>query len=115
MVKATRPTRTTKRKAQYTQGSAPWTTKKRSALCRETYPDDWAERKQRVKQRDGFKCVKCGISAVELKERGQYLEVDHIIRLADGGTNSLNNLQTLCPLHHKNRLNHRHMRIREKA
>lgn len=47
-----------------------------------------------VLKRDNFKCVKCGRSpslnhAVEL-------EVDHIKPVAKGGTNEIENLQTLC-------------------
>lgn len=44
--------------------------------------------KRRVKQRDGNQCVKCG-SKVRL-------EVDHIISDAEGGSNDISNLQTLC-------------------
>lgn len=44
--------------------------------------------KRRVKQRDGFKCVKCGSKDM--------LEVDHIVPDAEGGSNAMNNLQTLC-------------------
>ena len=46
--------------------------------------------KQRYKimQRDGFRCVCCG-------ER-EYLEVDHIISIENGGSNEEKNLQTLC-------------------
>lgn len=42
----------------------------------------------KVLQRDNFKCKCCGST--------NFLEVDHIIPVMDGGTNDLNNLQTLC-------------------
>lgn len=105
-------TRTTKRVGSTSQGIAPWTTKKRSTSTRETYPDNWKELRYKVLVRDGFTCNSCRIGKDEAKERGLFLEVDHIIRLADGGNNSMLNLQTLCSNCHKARLNHRHMRIR---
>jgi 5-methylcytosine-specific restriction endonuclease McrA len=52
-------------------------------------------RRQRVLERDGNACVLCGTS-------GQDLEVDHIVRYADGGSNQEDNLRTLCrPCHGK--------------
>jgi 5-methylcytosine-specific restriction endonuclease McrA len=42
----------------------------------------------RILVRDGAACVKCGC--------GMNLEVDHIVPLALGGSNSSLNLQTLC-------------------
>jgi len=47
--------------------------------------------KQRILERDNFKCVNCGAT-------GDFncLEVDHIISVKDGGCNEENNLQTLC-------------------
>jgi hypothetical protein len=47
--------------------------------------------KQKILERDNFKCVNCGIS-------GDFsaLEVDHILSVKDGGSNDENNLQTLC-------------------
>lgn len=44
--------------------------------------------KSRCKKRDGYVCKKCGSP--------EYLEVDHIIEVIDGGENTLENLQTLC-------------------
>lgn len=105
-------TRPTSRVGRFSQGSAPWTSKKRSVGTRTTYPANWEELKRKVKIRDQFKCCKCQAGLALVRERGQYLEVDHIIRLADGGTNSMANLQTLCTTCHNNRANHRHLRIR---
>ena len=45
-----------------------------------------------VMNRDGFKCVICGVSA----SQGARLHVDHIIPIAKGGTTKLANLRTLC-------------------
>ena len=44
-----------------------------------------------VLERDDFRCQLCGRTAKETK-----LEVDHKTALAKGGTDSLNNLWTLC-------------------
>ena len=41
-----------------------------------------------VLKRDNYRCVKCGST--------QNLEIDHKVSLADGGTNHIDNLQTLC-------------------
>ena len=108
-----RTTKATKRVGAHSQGRAPWTTKKRSKARRRTYPENWDEIKRAVKLRDKFACCKCHITAAQAREKGIHLEVDHIIRLADGGTNAQSNLQTLCTVCHQNRLNHRHLRIRK--
>ena len=44
-----------------------------------------------VFKRDGFACVKCGANG-----KTSRLEVDHKIPVSQGGSNELNNLQTLC-------------------
>jgi hypothetical protein len=44
-----------------------------------------------VMKRDGFACVRCGASGPGIK-----LEVHHIIPFAQGGSDGLDNLQTLC-------------------
>jgi len=44
-----------------------------------------------ILERDGYRCCLCGRTARETK-----LEVDHKIPVAKGGTDSLNNLWTLC-------------------
>ena len=48
----------------------------------------WARLRRRVLDRDGWQCVLCG-------SRNR-LECDHIEGLAEGGSNSLDNLRTLC-------------------
>ena len=44
-----------------------------------------------VFQRDGYRCRECGASKDETS-----LEIDHIVPVARGGTNDIDNLQTLC-------------------
>lgn len=44
-----------------------------------------------VFKRDGYRCRECGLSKEETS-----LEIDHIIPVAKGGTNDIDNLQTLC-------------------
>ena len=48
--------------------------------------------KHEVFKRDGYKCVECGAS----RDDGATLHVDHKIPVSKGGTDELDNLQTLC-------------------
>jgi hypothetical protein len=50
------------------------------------------KRRYAVLQRDSRRCVICGSSAKD----GAILEVDHIIPKSKGGTDAIENLQTLC-------------------
>lgn len=53
-----------------------------------------AKLRRAVFLRDGFKCQECGAFPSEQKD--VFLEVDHVIPVANGGSNNINNLQTLC-------------------
>lgn len=52
-----------------------------------------ARLRYKVFVRDGFRCVLCGATA---SDEGTKLHVDHIIPVFKGGTNSIDNLRTLC-------------------
>lgn len=47
----------------------------------------------KVLRRDGFRCVSCGKSSIDI---GVRLQVDHIRPYSRGGRTTINNLQTLC-------------------
>ena len=49
------------------------------------------ELRHKVFQRDGYRCRECGTSKNETS-----LEIDHIVPVSRGGTNDIDNLQTLC-------------------
>lgn len=73
-----------------------------AALCEvvPTYPPDWNDRRRAALRRDGFQCTKCGWPD-GAKRRTRELHVHHIISLANGGTNALDNLTTLCHICHR--------------
>ena len=48
----------------------------------------WERVRRQALDRDGHRCQKCG--------RAGRLEVHHVLELAHGGTNDMNNLNTLC-------------------
>lgn len=55
-----------------------------------------------AKRRAGGKCQLCGRLAPFYDNEGRpYLEAHHIIRLADGGEDSENNVVALCPNCHR--------------
>ena len=67
----------------------------------------WENLKAYAKWRDGYKCRVCGASS--RKDPNVKLEVHHIIRRADGGTDVPENVVTLChdchEAHHKGERN----------
>jgi hypothetical protein len=56
------------------------------------YPPDWATRRTQVHARDGS-CVDCG--------SGRKLQAHHVVPLARGGTNRIENLKLLCEKCHR--------------
>lgn len=58
------------------------------------YRRSWEKVAQRIRRRDGFKCMECGATDTTL-------DVHHIIYLSNYGTNRQNNLITLCRTCHE--------------
>ena len=64
------------------------------------YPPDWHSRRQAVLIRDGHRCTSCGWPDGFQRKRRE-LHVHHVESLARGGSNSLENLTTLCHMCHR--------------
>ncbi len=54
----------------------------------------WRQTRAQILYRDAYRCVLCGHAAHE---------VDHIVPVADGGTDAPANLRSLCHACHANR------------
>jgi 5-methylcytosine-specific restriction endonuclease McrA len=75
------------------------------------YPPDWHMRRQRIKERDGFKCKECSYPD-GFERRSRELHVHHIVALSDGGSNAITNLVTLCHLCHR-KIDAKHAGVRK--
>lgn len=66
----------------------------RCAACSARYRSAYSRHQwaAAVKARDGYRCVICG--------SGDRVQADHIVGLAQGGTDTLGNGRTLCHRHH---------------
>ena len=65
-------------------------------LAHEVAQQDFSQKtRNQTLKRDGYKCVACGRG----REDGVTLTVDHIVPKDKGGTNTLENAQTLCSQH----------------
>lgn len=67
---------------------------KRTSDRRKKRKDISPRRRYTVLTRDEFRCVLCGASPRTSKE--VQLHIDHIIPVSKGGSNSIDNLRTLC-------------------
>jgi hypothetical protein len=65
------------------------------------YGPDWPDTSREVRGRDGDKCRRCGATEDELRGTNYRLEVHHIVRRGDGGSNWHSNLITLCTVCHR--------------
>ena len=80
---------------------------KRRCYCCDKHRDLWinevyiienfAIQRRRALERDGWRCVKCGISNLEhLRKYAQSLHAHHVVPRHKGGSNNERNLITLC-------------------
>jgi len=65
------------------------------------YSSEWDNISKDVRDRDGNRCRRCGISEQELKSNGSRLTVHHIIPRKKGGSNWPSNLISLCIACHR--------------
>lgn len=60
---------------------------------------------QKTLERDGYRCVRCGLFGVAVDAEGHTVRIDlttdHIHEKADGGRSDISNFQTLCTWCHK--------------
>ncbi|MFU8927546.1 HNH endonuclease [Acinetobacter puyangensis] len=54
----------------------------------------WRRLKDKIHLRDNYTCLECGVVT-------RALELDHIVNIAQGGTDDESNLQSLCVECHK--------------
>lgn len=66
---------------------------------RQRYPPDWNVLRERVMERDANACTACG-------SRQKPLVCHHVVPLSQGGSNSPQNLRTLCDPCHRARHPH---------
>lgn len=78
----------------------------------EYYGHSWEFIRGEVLKRDGHTCQNCGRKENKDKRRYCGCEVDHIIEVADGGTDDMANLQILCSTCHRRKTNaYSHKRV----
>ena len=67
----------------------------------------WQRLRGAVLERDGYRCRACGKLGHDDRTMldGDYLEVDHVVEVADGGDNSASNLLTKCRECHRAKTN----------
>jgi hypothetical protein len=71
------------------------------------YPPDWDERRRAVYRRDDYTCQNCGVqSGPDASGNGVPLHAHHVVPKSKGGSNRLENLQTLCESCHNRAHDH---------
>lgn len=81
------------RNGSWCEDHEPQSWQNRSPSSRATARPGWNGVRALAIQRDGYCCVACGATAD--------LQVHHRLSVADGGTNTLGNLETVCSRCHK--------------
>lgn len=64
------------------------------------YGRNWRANRKKARERDNYTCQDCGTTETVL---GKHLDVHHLISRAEGGTNDLDNLISLCRSCHAKR------------
>lgn len=69
------------------------------------YGDNWNLKRKKILERDSYRCQSCGIAKSEVRDRGAFLHVHHIVRIREFDSveeaNKESNLITVCPYCHK--------------
>jgi len=73
------------------------------------FKEGWQELCRKVAIRDNFTCRKCNRHRDTCKALGIGMEVDHIVPISRGGSDSILNLQYLCKNCHAKRPRHHHL------
>lgn len=74
-----------------------WASSKGKTPTERGYGHKWRKQRGRALRRDGHLCQECLKNGIITKAT----EVDHILNKANGGTDDLDNLQSLCNPCHK--------------
>jgi 5-methylcytosine-specific restriction protein A len=67
----------------------------------------WEATCERIFQRDGGRCVHCGVEVVKEYGKANSVNIDHVVS-GKRGSNADSNLRTLCLRCHTLRYDHRH-------
>ncbi|OYR72812.1 HNH endonuclease [Halorubrum ezzemoulense] len=73
-------------------------------MAASSYPDDWDERRRKVYSRDNYTCQQCGARGGSSGDTE--LHAHHLTPRSEGGSDSLDNLQTLCVNCHNSQHKH---------
>lgn len=73
------------------------------------YGNKWDQIRKAALIRDDYLCQRCKAEGVYTSAK----DVDHKIPKAEGGTDHLSNLESICPPHHKQKTNQESIRGRK--
>jgi 5-methylcytosine-specific restriction endonuclease McrA len=75
------------------------------------YDEKWPIVSKQCKARDGNKCTKCGNAGT----KNNPLHSHHVVSKSHGGSDSLDNVRTLCSACHSQEKGHAHMKCKSKT